>query len=183
MLQSRVQGKPAANCTGLNHRWISSTINVLFLCLILASFSVLAIACGDEPSATSAPVGTAAQPVASEPVATAAPEATPLPAATSTPVPAPDTGATIPPEAMQETGALSDDDLTRAYVTRAIEYYGQNGLDATVEFYKSAEGVQDRRTLILLDEAESTLLIYRNIPALSKANMLVRARHSQPLPG
>ena len=67
---------------------------------------------------------------------------------------------------MQETGALSDDDLTRAYVTRAIEYYGQNGLDATVEFYKSAEGVQDRRTLILLDEAESTLLIYRNIPAL-----------------
>ena len=67
---------------------------------------------------------------------------------------------------MQETATLNDDDLTQAYVERAIDFYGQNGLDATLRFYKSAEGIQDKRTLILLNQAENTLLVFRSIPAL-----------------
>ena len=48
----------------------------------------------------------------------------------------------------------------------AIEYYKENGLDATVEFYKSPAGQEHGRSLILVDEAENKLLVYRNIPAL-----------------
>ena len=62
--------------------------------------------------------------------------------------------------------ALSDDDLTQAYVAKAIEYYEENGLEATLQFYKSRESVENGRTLILMDEAESKVLIYRNIAAL-----------------
>ena len=48
---------------------------------------------------------------------------TPEPAPTAAPEPAP---------------AASDDDaVTRAYVTKAIDYYRANGLDATIEFYRS----------------------------------------------
>ena len=61
---------------------------------------------------------------------------------------------------------MDDDALTLAFVTTAIEYYGENGRDATVAHYKTEAGTDNGRTLILLDEAESTLLVYRNIPAL-----------------
>ena len=61
---------------------------------------------------------------------------------------------------------LDDDALTQAYVAKAVDYYGENGLDATVDFYRSEAATEDGRTLILLDEAESRLLVYRNIPAL-----------------
>ena len=62
--------------------------------------------------------------------------------------------------------APSDDELSRAYVDDAIAYYEGNGLDATVELYRSEESIENGRTLILLDEGESRLLVYRNIPAL-----------------
>ena len=65
-----------------------------------------------------------------------------------------------------EVTLVNDDALTRAYVSRAIDYYEENGRDATVEFYKSEAGTENGRTLILLDEAEGELLVYRNIPAL-----------------
>ncbi len=61
---------------------------------------------------------------------------------------------------------LDDEALTMAYVMAAIEYYGENGLDATVEFYRSESSVENGRSLILLDEAEGRLLVYRNIAAL-----------------
>ena len=48
----------------------------------------------------------------------------------------------------------------------AIDYYRENGLDATVAFYKSEAGMEDGRTLILLNKADSVLLVYRNVPAL-----------------
>ena len=48
----------------------------------------------------------------------------------------------------------------------AIEYYEENGLDATVDFYRSESSVENGRTLILLDKGESRLLVFRNIPAL-----------------
>ena len=102
------------------------------------------------------------------------PEPTPEPAPTSTPEPppaptattAPEPTATPPPEPAPEPDASDDESLSLAYVTSAIEYYGENGLDATVEFYKSEAGTQNGRTLILLDGVEAKLLIYRSIPTL-----------------
>ena len=88
----------------------------------------------------------------SDPTPTPTPTATPVPAPTATPTPEP------PP---------SDDDVTHAYVTKAIDYYEQNGLDATVEFYSSEASVEDGRSLILLDTEESVLLVYRPIAALA----------------
>ena len=60
----------------------------------------------------------------------------------------------------------SDDALTRAYVDKAIAYYDANGRDATVAFYRSESAMEDGRSLVLLDKAESRLLVFRNIPAL-----------------
>ncbi len=86
-----------------------------------------------------------------DPTATPVPTATPTPAPTATPTPEP---------------APSDEELTHAYVTEAIEFYGQNGLEATVEFYASEASIENERSLILIDKAESVLLAYRPIPAL-----------------
>ena len=214
MLQSKVQDKPVARCTGLEHRRVPSALNALFLFVILASLSVLVVACGSEPTPTSAPTGTTTQevipeppatavpapapdPVATatpeptstpvavpapeptpaavstvvqqptpEPVATATPEPTPTPVVIPTPEPTPEPVATKPAEATPEPAVLNDDELTQAYVTSAIEYYSQNGLDSTIRFYKSGEGLQNKRSLILVDKSEGTLLIFRNIPAL-----------------
>ena len=71
------------------------------------------------------------------------------------------------PELTLVSAAPNDDDLSRAFVTSAIEYYGKNGLDATVEFYKSAASIKNDRTLILIDKAASVLLAYQPVPALS----------------
>ena len=62
--------------------------------------------------------------------------------------------------------ADSDDALTRAYVDKAIAHYEANGRDATVAHYKTEAAAEDGRSLILIDEAEGRLLVYRNIPAL-----------------
>ncbi len=70
------------------------------------------------------------------------------------------------PQPTSEPAVLDDAALTSAYVMNAMEYFGENGLDATVEFYRSESSIENGRSLILLDEAESTLLVYRNIPAL-----------------
>ena len=86
-----------------------------------------------------------------DPTATPTPTATPVPAPTATPTPEP---------------APSDEDLTHAYVTEAIDFYGKNGLEATVEFYASEASIENERSLILIDKAESVLLAYRPIPAL-----------------
>ncbi|MYI68216.1 MAG: hypothetical protein F4103_05515, partial [Boseongicola sp. SB0673_bin_14] len=116
-------------------------VRALFALLIVAAVAVLAIACTDDDAAP-----------APEPVATEAPQ--PTATATATPEPTP------------EPASLSDDDLTRAFVTSAIEYYDEHGLDATVEFYKSEAGIESGRTLILVDATEYVLLVYRAIPAL-----------------
>ena len=62
--------------------------------------------------------------------------------------------------------AMSDDQLTMAYVQQAIAYYDANGLDATVRRYQSEASVEDGRPLTLLDAGESVLLVYRIIPSL-----------------
>ena len=61
----------------------------------------------------------------------------------------------------------SDDDaITRAFIATAIEYYEQNGLDATVEHYKTEAGIEDGRPLTLLDAEESVVLVFRALPTL-----------------
>ncbi len=114
-----------------------SSAGFVLLLLALASVALFSIACDDDAEPTPEPV--AAVP---EAAATEAPEPTPEPA------------------------ALDDDALTHAFVTKAVEYYRENGLDATVEFYKSEAGTESGRTLILVNEAEGTLLVYRSIPSL-----------------
>ena len=82
------------------------------------------------------------------------------------PTPTPSPTPTAAPAVAAEAEPADDEALTRSYVEKAIEYYGENGLDATVAFYKSEAATQDGRTLILLNEAEGTLLVYRSIPSL-----------------
>ena len=167
---------------------------VLFL-LVLASFAVLGLACAPDPTATPVPTRAAAPttaPVAMpqpEPTATPAPAPTtapapaptaaPQPEPTSTPAPAPTatprpepTATPIPtatpaptPTAAPEPEPVSEEDLTRAYVQQAIDFYEQNGLDATVAHYNSRESVENGRALTLLNVDEGILLVYF-LPAL-----------------
>ena len=154
MLRTEQMGKPQANGTGWKLQPAPWGMNALFLFLIVVSSAAILVACGDDPSPTAVPT------------ATTAPEPTPEPVATTAPRPTPEPVSTTAPELAPETDALDDDAITRAYVTKAIDYYGENGLDATVQFYKSQAGTENGRTLILMDEGESKLLVYRNIPAL-----------------
>ena len=62
--------------------------------------------------------------------------------------------------------AMTGDQRTMAYVQKAIAYYDRNGLDATVEFYRSEASAEDGRSLTLLDAEESVVLVYRTISAL-----------------
>ncbi len=142
MLRTEQTGKSQANGTGWKLQSTPLGMSALFLFLIVVSTAAILVSCGDDPSPT--PVPTAAP----------APEPTPEPVATTAPEPAP------------ETDALDDDAITRAFVATAVEYYGENGLDATVQFYKTLASFENGRSLILIDKAESTLLVYPNIPAL-----------------
>ena len=139
-----------ANSTGSRCRQASAGVRALSLLLIVVSIAGFIVACGSDPSPAPETIATTVP----DSTATSVPEATPEPSPTTTPEPTPDS-------------AVQDDDaLTLAYVTKAIDYYTENGLDATVEFYKSEEGTEDGRTLILLDKGETKLLVFRSIPAL-----------------
>ena len=174
------------NNSQVAYRPVSARVRTLFLLLIVASFAAFVVACGDDPSPTPAPIATTPpDPTATSmpeptpeptpsPVPTTAPEPTPAPVATTAPEPT----STPIPEPTPEPAASTDDDLTRTYVMSAIEYYGENGLDATVEFYKSEAGIQNERTLILVDKDESKLLVYRNIPALEGQHVGPGSRYS-----
>ena len=194
-MRTERESKTEVNRTGLKYRRVPTSVNALFLILIVAFIAAFAAACADDPSPTPEPVATAvptetpmpttaptatpeptAAPTATPiptavptatPMSTAAPTATPAPtpvptvAPTATPAPTPAPTATPEPEPVDE-----DDALTRSYVEKALAYYDDNGQDATIAFYKSEASTENGRTLILLDEAEARLLIYRNIPAL-----------------
>ena len=58
---------------------------------------------------------------------------------------------------------LDDDALTRAYVQKAIDYYAQNGLEATREHFMTDESVENDRTLILIDTDKGLLLVYNAV--------------------
>ena len=119
-MRTEQMGKSQANGTGWKIPLAPSGRSALFLFLIVVSSAAILVACGDDPSPTPVPTATTAPEPTPEPVATAAPEPTPEPVATTAPEPAP------------ESATLDDDDITLAYVTKAIGYYGENGLDATV---------------------------------------------------
>ncbi|MDE2669797.1 MAG: cache domain-containing protein [Chloroflexota bacterium] len=150
----------------------------LFLLLLLvASVAALAVACGGDdpapapeptPVATEAPEPTATPTPEPTPVATEAPEptATPTPEPTPVATEAPEPTATPTPEPTPEPAPLSEDDLTRAFVAGAIEYYQENGRDATVEFYRSEAGLVDGRALTIVDTADHILLVHHALPAL-----------------
>ena len=148
-----------ANSTGSRYRQASAGVRALSLLLIVVSIAGFIVACGSDPSP------------APEAIATTAPEPTPEHVATTAPEPTPDPSPTTTPEPTPESAVQDDDVLTQAFVTRAIDYYTENGLDATVEFYKSEEGMEDGRTLILLDKDQSKLLVFRSIPALEGQNV------------
>ncbi len=148
---------------------------MLFALLIVAAVAALAVACGgDDPSPAPEPVATEAPETAATPTPepTPAPTEAPQPTATPTPEPtptateAPEPTPTPTPEPTPEPAPLTDEDLTRAYVAGAIEYYGANGLDATVAFYRSEAGLGDGRALILVDTADYILLVHHALPAL-----------------
>ena len=176
MLRTDQEARTHANRASLKYLRIPTRVTTLFLLLIVASFAAFLVACADDPDPTPVPTATTApEPTSApapeptpEPTATKAPEptSTPAPEPEPTSTPEPEPTSTPAPEPTPEPATLSEDDQTRAYVSDAIDYYADNGLDATVEYYKSEAAVQNERTLILLDEAESKLLIYRSLPTL-----------------
>ena len=58
---------------------------------------------------------------------------------------------------------LDDDALTRTYVQKAIDFYAQNGLEATRERYMTDESIENDRTLILIDTDNGLLLVYNAV--------------------
>ena len=134
---------------GLQRRRTMSGLRIFFVLLGLASLSAFALACSSDPTPTPEPTAT---PVPQ-------PTSTPAPEPTATPVPEPTPTPASEPIA-------SDDDLTFAYVTKAVDFYKNNGLDATVEFYRSPESVENGRSLLLINKSENVLLAYRSLPTL-----------------
>ena len=150
------------NNSRVTYRGAPAGVRALSLLLIVVSLAAVVVACGDDPSPRPAPIATTAP----DPTAVSMPDPTAEPAPTSAPQPAP------------EPVTSDDDAITRAYVTKAVDYYKENGLDATVEFYRSQASTEDGRSLILLDEDEGKLLVYRNIPALEGQNVGPGSRFS-----
>ncbi len=142
--------RPQANRTRTKFRRRPGGVSALLLVLVALSLAALVVACGDGESPTPLPTAAAA----ADPTNTPIPSPTEEPASTTAVAPTP------------EPATFDDDTVTQAFVTTAIEYYEENGLDATIEFYGSPAGTEEGRTLILLDKGEGTLLIYRSVPAL-----------------
>ncbi len=136
--------------TGSRYRRAPAGIPALLLLLVVASLAAFVVACGDDPAPTPVPTATTAP----DPTATSVPEPTPAPAPTPAPEPTP------------EAATLDDDAITQAFVAAAIDYFGENGLDATVEFYRSEAGVERGRPLTIIDTEESVVLVYRTLPTL-----------------
>ena len=147
---------------------------VFFLLLVVSSFAIFAVACGDDdPTATPVPAATNVPPptVAAEPPPTSMPE----PAATEAPQPtatrAPDRVAIVTPEPSTPEQASQDDALTLAFVESAVDYYDANGLEATLTHYRSEAGLQDGRPLTIIDIEENVVLVYSALPSLEGQNV------------
>ncbi len=168
MWRTEQEARPQARRTGSKLRRSLVGVSSLLFLLILVSSTALLVACGDDPAPTPVPTAVAApEPTsvpAPVPTAAPAPEPTPQPAATAVPDPTPAPAATA--VATPAPSASDDDALTRAYLDKAIEYYGENGLEATIEFYRSAASAEHGRRLLLIDKVEKVLLVFTTIPSL-----------------
>ncbi len=100
-------------------------LGALSLLLVVVSLMAFAIACSEDPTATPEPTATA------------------TPAHTATTPPEPEPTATPEP-------APADNELTMAYVLAAIDFYEENGLEATAARYNSAAGMEGERALFLV---------------------------------
>ena len=147
---------------------------VFFLLLVVSSFAIFAVACGDDdPTAAPVPPATNVPPptVAAEPPPTSMPE----PAATEAPEPtatrAPDRVAIVTPEPSTPELASQDDALTLAFVEEAVTYYDANGLEATLTHYRSEAGLQNGRPLTIIDIEENVVLVYSALPSLEGQNV------------
>ena len=180
--------KPRRNRAGLKGGGLSSGVSALVLLFIITALAGFVIACGEEPTPTPAataavaasPTGTAVPTAAPAATATAVPTAAPAATATAVPTAAPAPTATAVPTATPAATAtavptatpvatvepLDDEGLTRAYVEKAIDFYKENGLEATVEFYKSDASIEDGRHLTIIDKGENVVLVYRPTPTL-----------------
>ena len=181
MLRTEREARPQAGRIGSKFRRSAARSGVLLLLLILVSTAALLAACGGDPAPTAVPAPTEAPSPTQQPASTAVPEPTQAPVATTAPaptqapvataVPAPAPVATTAPAPAATAVAApvasgSDDALTRAYLEKAIEYYGENGLDATVEYYRTGASYENGRRLLLIDGDEKVLLVFRSIPSL-----------------
>ncbi len=147
---------------------------VFFLLLVVSSFAIFAVACGDDdPTATPVPAATNVPPptVAAEPPPTSMPE----PAATEAPQPtatrAPDRVAIVTPEPSTPEQTSQDDALTLAFVESAVDYYDANGLEATLTHYRSEAGIENGRPLTIIDIEENVVLVYSALPSLEGQNV------------
>ena len=141
-------------------RWSPALASLLVLALILASVVVLSVACGEDPTATPRPDPTAPAAATATPEPTADPTATPDPAPepTATPVPTPEpTPTPSEPTPTPEPKPVDDNALTLAYVEKALAFYDANGRDATIEYYKSEDSIEEGRYLYILSD-EGVLL-------------------------
>ena len=120
-----------ASWAGLGLRRLPGGMSLLKMSLALAIVALLSIACsqGEDPTPTPEPA----------PPATVAPTSTPAPTATAAPT------------AASEPEAVDDDELTRAFVEKAVAYYEANGLDATIERYSDPASREGERQLSLLN--------------------------------
>ncbi len=62
--------------------------------------------------------------------------------------------------------AMDDDALTIAYVQAAIARYEQDGLEATAAYYNSPASIEGDRAMVIVSEAERTLLASALFPSL-----------------
>ena len=60
--------------------------------------------------------------------------------------------------------ATANDALTLAYVRKAIGFFEQNGLEATIAHYNSDASVEGERALLLMDVESAVVLAYRIVP-------------------
>ncbi len=59
---------------------------------------------------------------------------------------------------------LEEEALTLAYVRKAIEFFAENGLEATIERYSSKDSVEGERALVLINAEDGIVLAYQPVP-------------------
>ncbi len=74
-------------------------------------------------------------------------------------------GCAVQPVSTPAVAEPDDEAQTMAFVRKAIDFYEQNGLDATVARYNNVDSIEDGRALLLIDAEEAVVLTsaFRNL--------------------